>query len=88
MAEVQDLTQALNDNTACLARTTQGLADNNHTMLECTRRRADDVSNLDFVDTEARDKLTVPTHIKVFDGTPRFYENWTKDIEKSAFQLR
>jgi len=88
MAEFQELTKALNDNSVCLARTAQGMESHSQALVECTRKIADEVGNLELGDREPRDKIVGTGHIKVFDGNTKQYESWVKEIEKAAFLSR
>ena len=57
-------------------------------LVECTRKIAGEVGNLELGDREPRDKIVGAGHIKVFDGNTKQYESWVKEIEKAAFLSR
>ena len=85
MAEFQELAKAINDNSQCLVQTAQGMSEHNRTMIECTKQIVAEVGSLDLGETENKEKSIGFGQLKVFDGNPKLYENWIKDIEKAAF---
>ena len=85
MAEFQELAKAINDNSQCLVQTAQGMSEHNRTMIECTKQIVAEVGSLDLGEMENKEKSIGFGQLKVFDGNPKLYENWIKDIEKAAF---
>ena len=85
MAEFQELAKAINDNSQCLVQTAQGMSEHNRTMIECTKQIVAEVGSLDLGEAENKEKSIGFGQLKVFDGNPKLYENWIKDIEKAAF---
>ena len=85
MAEFQELAKAINDNSQCLVQTAQGMSEHNRTMIECTKQIVAEVGSLDLGEAENKEKSIGFGQLKVFDGNPKLYENWIKDIEKAAY---
>ena len=61
------------------------MSEHNRTMIECTKEIVAEVGSLDLGETENKEKSIGFGQLKVFDGNPKLYENWIKDIEKAAF---
>ena len=80
MAQFQEL-----ENSQCLVQTVQGMSEHNQTMIECTKQIVAEVGSLDLGETKNKEKSIGFGQLKVFDGNPKLYENWIKDIEKAAF---
>ena len=85
MEEFQELTKAINDNSACLVQLAKNMDQNNHTLIECTRQICREVGSIDLDHDSNKGKMTGVGHIRIFDGNPKQYEDWVKEIEKTAF---
>ena len=84
MAEFQELTKAINDNLACFLQTAKNMDQNNRMLIECTRQICREVGSIDFDQDSNKEKLTGVGHIRIFDRNPKQYEDWVKEIEKTA----
>ena len=58
---------------------------NNHTLTECSRQICREVGSIDLDQDNSMEKLTGVGHIRIFDGNPKQFEDWVKEIEKTAF---
>ena len=82
MAEqsLQTLTQALNENSHFLRQNAQVIDTNNSSVTELSQRLSE---QLDTQDTGH--VRSYSNQIKPFDGNPKLYDAWLKDLEKYSF---
>ena len=86
MAEFQEMTKAINDNSACLVQSAQNMDQNNSTLIECTRQICREVGSIDLDQENSMEKLTGVGHIRIFDGNPKQFEDWVKKLRKQHFK--
>ena len=88
--EVRELTQAINDNNTHLRVHAQSLDINARTMVDCTTRLGEQLTNVHIEGGQEEVKSIFPSnsHIPIFDGNPHFFESWIKEVEKFSFLHR
>ena len=87
MAEeaIQQLSQAVNENSHYLRQNAQVMTESNTCITECTRTLTDKLGDLEFGDVnEHKDKFSTGL-IRMFNGEPKYFDQWMKSIEKHAF---
>ena len=86
--EIQQLSQAVNENSHYLRQNAQVMTESNTCITECTRTLADKLGDLEFGHVnEHKDKFSTG-HIRMFNGEPKYFDQWMKSIEKHAFLAR
>ena len=86
---LQNLAQAIGENSQLLMQNVQTTDRNTHVMTECAGRLAHTIEDFSFGDINGpgvnNNEGKIPFNIKVFEGNPADFEVWLKQIEKHSF---
>lgn len=85
---LQNLAQAIGENSQILLQNVQTTDRNSHIMTEAAGRIAHSLEDVSFGDINSHggnNEGKIPFNIKVFEGNPQDFETWLKQIEKHSF---
>ena len=84
---IQALAQAIGENSQVTHQNSQTMDHNSRTITKCTNKLANTLEEISFGDTlgHGNSEGKIPFNIKQFNGEPKEFESWIKQIEKHAF---
>jgi hypothetical protein len=83
--QIQNLTQVVSENTQMLVRHSHDLEQSNMVIVECTGRVAESLEKLDLGGEYRTENSDYHPNVRVFEGDPKKFENWVRELEKTKF---